>query len=92
VHIYLAKLDGQPASCVVASDYGESCSIDLLATVPEARGRGLGAALVVQALSDAMRRGRRASTVISSPMGRPVYKRLGYRELGSLERWLCEAP
>ena len=59
----------------------------LVATLPEARGRGLAGALMAHALVDAGERGLRTSTLVATKMGRPVYERLGYRGLGALEMW-----
>ncbi len=53
-----------------------------VATVPEARGQGIGAAVTLAPLADARRQGYRYSVLFSSEMGYPLYRRLGFRELG----------
>ena len=50
--------------------------------VPEARGRGIAGKLLAHALADAAERGLETSTLVATPLGRPVYERLGYREFG----------
>ncbi|MFL5912000.1 MAG: GNAT family N-acetyltransferase [Gaiellaceae bacterium] len=87
VHCYLARHEGRPASVVMASDLEGDCGIFLVGTIPEARGRGLSTALMRRALADATERGCRTSTLQASAMGYPVYRRLGYRDLGRAELW-----
>ena len=53
------------------------------ATLPEARGRGLATALMRQALLDAGERGCVTTSLQATAMGRPVYARMGYRDLGA---------
>jgi len=85
--IYLAGLDGEPVSCVMTSDKDENCAVDLVATVPEAQGYGLSDALLAHALADAAERGCATSTLVATPAGRPVYRKLGYRALCPLQQW-----
>jgi GNAT superfamily N-acetyltransferase len=87
VHSYMARHDGRPASVVMASDLEGDCGIYLVGTLPEARGRGLSSALIRRALADAARRGCEISSLQASKMGHPVYRRLGYRDLGRAELW-----
>ena len=87
VHSYLARHEGQPASVVMASDLDDDCGIFLVGTIPDARGLGLSTALMRRALADATERGCRTSTLQASKMGYPVYRRLGYRDLGRAELW-----
>jgi GNAT superfamily N-acetyltransferase len=88
LHLYVAALEGEPAACLVAEDHPETdCGIYWVATVPEARGRGFGTALMRRALADAHQRGRRTSTLQATKAGRPVYERVGYRSIGTLEMW-----
>jgi GNAT superfamily N-acetyltransferase len=86
-HTYVAEADGAPAACVAAIDAGGDCSIVWVATLPEARGRGLASGLMLQALADARERGCETSSLQATKLGRPVYERLGYRALGTLQMW-----
>jgi GNAT superfamily N-acetyltransferase len=85
--VYMAWLDGEPVSSLLTCDHDGNCAVVWVATAPEARGCGLSSALLCHALVDASERGCTASTLVASPMGRPSYKRLGYRDLGPLEQW-----
>lgn len=86
-HLYLARLGAEPASFVLMHDHGDDCEFWCAATVPEARGRGLVTGLLRRAMLDARDRGCITSTTQASAMGRAIYARLGYRELGPLEMW-----
>jgi GNAT superfamily N-acetyltransferase len=85
--LYVARVDGNPCSSVGAFDHGDNCDISLVATLPEAGGRGLATALMVRALADARERGCATSTLVATRQGRPIYERLGYRPLGTLQMW-----
>ena len=87
LRFYAAELDGLPASCCVTVDVQEDCHMTLVATLPEARGRGMAGALMAHALVDGRERGLRTSTLVATKMGRPLYERLGYRGVGGLEIW-----
>jgi ribosomal protein S18 acetylase RimI-like enzyme len=51
-----------------------------VATLPEARGRGIGAVMTVHALRRAQALGARAAIQLASPMGERIYRRLGFVE------------
>ena len=85
--VYLAHLNGEPASGLLTFDWEGDCAIELVATAPGARGQGLAGTLLAHALADARDRGQEASTLQATEMGRPVYERLGYRSIGAYEMW-----
>jgi GNAT superfamily N-acetyltransferase len=90
--VYVARIDGRPASTATAVDVGDDCVITCVATIEEARGRGLASNLILQALADARERGRATTTLQASRAGAPVYERLGYRDFGSLQMWELRPP
>ena len=87
VHIYTANVDGRPACGLLTHDHDGDCDVWLVATIRTARGRGLATALLAQALVDARTRGCTTTTLQATKLGEPVYARLGYRSLGTLEMW-----
>jgi GNAT superfamily N-acetyltransferase len=87
-HGYVARLHGVPKSCLLLwdGDYGD-CGICAVATLPDARGRGLATRLLARALRDATARGQGTTSLQASPQGYPVYLKLGYRDLGRMSMW-----
>jgi GNAT superfamily N-acetyltransferase len=85
--LYLARERGKPAACVAALDEGTDCGIYCVATRPRSRGQGLATALMRRALLDARDRGATTSSLQSSPLGFPVYQRVGYADLGAIHTW-----
>jgi len=61
------------------------------ATLPEARSRGLGTALTIAPLKEAINRGYRVGILQSSSMGYPVYERLGFKKVCDVEHFLWRA-
>lgn len=86
-HLYVARVDGKPVASTIALDHEGDCLIGLVATLPEARGRGLATALMTRALLDARERGCETTSLQATTMGQPVYERMGYRDLGPLHMW-----
>jgi ribosomal protein S18 acetylase RimI-like enzyme len=87
VFTYVARLDGEPVASVVSHDHGGDCSIWWVATLPEARGRGLAPGLMRRALADGRDRGSEITTLQATKLGRPVYEALGYHGFGAIEMW-----
>jgi GNAT superfamily N-acetyltransferase len=86
--VYLASVDGEPVTSVLTTEHDGNCAVDLLATVPEARGRGLAGRLLVRALVDAAERGCTITTVSSGRGSRRLYERLGYGAICPLQKWV----
>jgi GNAT superfamily N-acetyltransferase len=84
---YVARLGGEPVGCLLILDHERNADVEMVAVVPEARGRGIAGRLLAHALADAAERGLETSTLIATKMGRPVYERLGYRGIGTLQMW-----
>jgi GNAT superfamily N-acetyltransferase len=92
VPLYVARVEERPVSCLGMHDLdGDTCVL-YVATVPEARGRGLARKLLAYALHDARERGVTTSSLQATKMGYPVYARLGYRDLGGLQMWELREP
>jgi GNAT superfamily N-acetyltransferase len=84
---YVARHDGEPAACVLTVPASLDCGVFMVATVPEARGRGLSTGLMREALNTAREQGCTSTTLQASAMGAPVYLRLGYHDLGEWGMW-----
>ena len=82
---YLGYLEGKPVSTSTLFYGGGVAGIYCVATFPEARGKGAGAAITLKPLQDAREKGYRIGVLQSSDMGFNVYKKLGFRHLCQIE-------
>lgn len=91
-HLFIGELDGVPvaSSMLVVSDgAGVRCAgIYNVGTLEPHRRRGLGEVMTAHAAEIGRRdHGCAVATLQSSPMGYPVYERMGYREVTRWQRW-----
>jgi GNAT superfamily N-acetyltransferase len=85
--LYLARVDRVPACTVLTYEEAGECGVYLVATLPEARGRGAATALMSHALAEARRRGCTTTSLQATQRGRPLYLRMGYRDIGAVHMW-----
>jgi hypothetical protein len=53
------------------------------------RGRGIGAAITLEAFADARDEGETDAVLFATELGAPVYRRIGFRDVGaSMARYL----
>jgi GNAT superfamily N-acetyltransferase len=83
LRIYVAE---ESAALGIVDDAGDASAV-FVATLPEARGRGLATGLLAAALIEARERGNEISTLQATKAGEPVYTRLGYRSIGPMQMW-----
>jgi len=86
-HLYVARLDDEVVATAGVCDHDGDAGVYWVATAPEARGRGLAAALMTRAMDDARERGCETSSLQATAMGAPIYARLGFRDLGAVQMW-----
>jgi GNAT superfamily N-acetyltransferase len=84
---YRADLNGSPAAVALALHHGEDAGISFVATVPNARRKGLATNVMRQALNDARSNGCTTTTLQATDMGERLYENLGYRRLTVMELW-----
>jgi len=90
--VAIARTDGSPACTAQVTVVDEDAGVYAVATVPEARGRGLARRLQYLLLQRARELGARTTTLQASKLGRPVYAALGYQPFGAMNMWERRRP
>lgn len=83
--VVLARLNDVPVASAMAATIDDVAGVYSVVTLPEARGKGLGAAVTLAVLHDARQRGARMGVLESTDMGFPVYTRIGFRHVGDFQ-------
>jgi GNAT superfamily N-acetyltransferase len=83
--LYLATLDGEPVGTTSVFLGAGVAGVYFVMTVPEVRGRGIGAAVTIAGLRPALAAGYEVGVLTSSPLGRKVYERIGFREYCTID-------
>lgn len=86
---YVAYFCGRPAGAGMLFCRGEMAGIYNMCTLPEFRGRGIATAILNAIVADARDRGCTHVGLTPTTMGRPLYERLGFREIYQ-ERYFVE--
>lgn len=78
---YVGRADGAIVSSAVGLTVDGATGVFNVATLPEQRGRGYGAALTARAVRDGFRAGATFAFLQSSEIGHELYRRLGFRDV-----------
>lgn len=82
IGIVVGSVDGTPVSSALVSVTGTTAGVYNVATPPEFRRRGYGAAVTWAAIEEGARRGCDHSVLQASEMGAPVYRAMGFVDVG----------
>jgi len=85
---YLGRVGETDVTTGTGFTVGDAVGIFSIATPPQHRGRGYGAAVTAEAVRVGFRAGAEFAWLGSSPSGYPVYRRLGFR---TVERYVLYA-
>lgn len=77
--MYVGYLDDQPVATNMLFNGGGVASVYAVATVPSARGRGIGGAITLKPLLEARQMGYRYAVLFATEMGVHAYERIGFR-------------
>ncbi len=87
--LFVGRLDGRPVATNMLFNGAGVASVYAVATVPAARGQGIGAAITLAPLLLAREEGYRHAVLFSTEMGVGVYERIGFRDTGArINRYL----
>jgi len=77
--MYVGYLNGQPVATNMLFNGGGVASVYAVATVPSARGQGIGGAITLKPLLEAREMGYRYAVLFATEMGVHAYQRIGFR-------------
>lgn len=78
---FLVTVGGEPAACAAVCVRDGVAGIYCVATLERFRGRGLGALVTRAATAHGFASGARHALLHASPMGDPVYRKMGFQEI-----------
>jgi ribosomal protein S18 acetylase RimI-like enzyme len=84
---YRADLNGAPGAVALALHHGGDCGVSFVATLPQARRRGLATQVMRSVLADASRSELATVTLQATEQGERLYAQLGLHRLGNMELW-----
>lgn len=90
--MYLGRLEGRPVATNILFCGAGVASVFGVGTLPEVRGQGIGAAITLQPYLDARAQGYHTGVLFATEAGLPVYRRLGFAEVGAISRYLWRTP
>jgi hypothetical protein len=80
--VFVGRVDGTPVSCSLLAVSGTTAGVYNVATPAPFRGRGYGEALTWAPVIEGARRGCTHAVLQSTASGYPVYRRMGFVDLG----------
>lgn len=86
--VLVVRRGGQAVGVGSALVTGETLGIYNIATAPESRRAGVGTAATSALMDEGRNRGCSHAILHTSEMGRPVYERLGFREVCRTTQWV----
>lgn len=90
--LVVGELDGRPVATNMLFGASRVATVLGISTVPDQRGRGIGAAVTLEGLRLAHERGYAHAVLFATEEGAPVYRRIGFRDAGvTISRWLWRA-
>jgi ribosomal protein S18 acetylase RimI-like enzyme len=81
LHSYIGYFDSQPVCTASMFLSDQIAGIYNIATLPAARGKGLGSAITLAPLLEARQMGYQIGALQSSEMGFRLYERIGFRKV-----------
>lgn len=88
IEFYVARIGDSIASTVTVTRHGAVAGVWAMGTPPDMQGRGVGKVLLSQVMDRYRRAGVEAFFLGATPAGRPLYEKLGYREVARAQVWV----
>jgi len=92
VAAFVAYLEDEPVSIAMTIVSNGVAGIYWVGSLEPARGMGLGWAVTAAATNAGFDLGAEVASLQASPMGRPVYERMGYATIHDYQLWMSAPP
>ncbi|MGZ4128119.1 MAG: GNAT family N-acetyltransferase [Actinomycetota bacterium] len=79
VHMFIGRFDGTAVTTATSIVSGDAAGVFQVGTLEHHRGKGLGNVMTGHAIKAAAARGARISYLQASPMGFPIYEKMGFK-------------
>jgi len=89
---FVADLDGRPAAIAMTIVSHGVAGIYWVGSSDDARGRGLGWTVTATAVDAGFDLGAEIASLQASPMGEPLYRRMGFETIFNYELLMCPPP
>ena len=86
---YLGYLEGVPVATSSLYNDGSVAGLWWVSTLPIARGKGIGTEMTLYPLREARQQGYQMSVLLSTEIGHPLYKKLGYEDYYPVKIYVC---
>ncbi len=86
--VYVGYAEGRAVTSGFGVRTGRTIGVYTIATTPDARGRGYGAAMTRRIVADGAADGCDVAILQSSTMGLPIYERIGFRTVHEYDSYL----
>jgi ribosomal protein S18 acetylase RimI-like enzyme len=86
--LYLGRLDGEAVACAALFLDSSVAGLYSVGTLSPVRGKGVGSAITIRALREALSMGYRVATLHASSKGESIYRRLGFERYCTLSRYV----
>jgi GNAT superfamily N-acetyltransferase len=90
---FAATVNDQVVGTATTTSYGTDLAwIGMVLVHPEQRRHGIGKALLSHCIADLQRRGIRCIKLDATPLGQPLYEKIGFKAEWNLSRWEAALP
>ncbi len=88
LRLFVGMVDEKPVATAAIFFGAGVAAIECISTLPDYRRQGIGAAMTLAALQAARKQGYRVAVLTASPMGEPIYRRIGFQNYGTYSTYL----
>lgn len=88
LRLFVGAVDGKPVATSAIFFGAGVAGIEFISTLPDYRRQGIGAAMTLAALREARKQGYHVAVLTASPMGAPIYRRIGFQDYGTFSLYL----